>query len=81
MSTKPNQARIYRHVPVFLRELREKAKLTQRQLAARIDQTQWWVHRCETGSRRVDVAEFAVICAGCGVDPAEAIRELSKRRP
>jgi transcriptional regulator with XRE-family HTH domain len=80
MPTKPNQALIYRRVPAFLRELRERAGLTQRQLAARVGQTQWWVARSETGSRRLDVAEFVEFCVGCGTEPAEALTELTKRR-
>jgi transcriptional regulator with XRE-family HTH domain len=77
---KPNTALIYRRVPPFLREMREKAGLTQRQLASKIDQTQWWVARSETGSRRLDIAEFVEFCFGCGVEPTEALKELSTRR-
>jgi transcriptional regulator with XRE-family HTH domain len=80
MSTKPNHARVYAKVPPFLRGMREDAKLTQRQLAAKTKKPQWWIARIETGSRRVDVAEFLVFCEGCGVDPAQALTELSKAR-
>ena len=80
MATKRNQALIYRKVPLFLRELREKAKLTQRELADRIGQSQWWVARSELGSRRIDVAEFIEFCAGCDVEPTEALADLAKRR-
>lgn len=77
MATKRNQAVIYRRVPAFLRQLRENAGLTQRELAKRARQPQWWVHRCETGSRRVDVAEFIEYCRGCGVDPMRALAQLA----
>jgi transcriptional regulator with XRE-family HTH domain len=80
MATKRNQALIYRKVPSFLRELRERAGLTQRQLAQRVGQSQWWVARSETGSRRVDVAEFVEWCLGCRATAAEALAELAKRR-
>lgn len=80
MSTKPNQALIYARVPPFLRELRQEAGLTQRQLAQRTKQTQWWVARIETGSRRVDVSEFIEWCIGCGVEPAQSLTELARRR-
>ena len=80
MPTKPNQAVIYRKVPPFLRAMREAAGLTQRQLAARIGQNQWWVARSEIGSRRIDVAEFVEFCIGCRVDAAEALTELAQRR-
>lgn len=80
MATKRNWATIYRKVPPFLRELREQAGLTQRQLATKIGQSQWWVQRSEIGSRRVDAAEFIEFCLGCGVDPREAITVLLERR-
>ena len=77
---KPNTALIYRRVPLFLREMREKAGLTQRQLAEKIGKTQWWIARSETGSRRIDIAEFVEFCIGCDVDAAEAVTQLSRRR-
>jgi len=80
MATKRNQALIYRKVPHFLREVREKANLTQRELADRIGQSQWWVARSEMGSRRVDVAEFIEFCTGCNVEPTDALADLVKRR-
>ena len=80
MPTKRNQAIIYKKVPAFLRGMREEAGLTQRQLADRIGQSQWWVARSESGSRRLDVAEFIEFCVGCGADPAKALTELAKLR-
>jgi len=80
MPTKRNQALIYKKVPIFLRNMREKAGLTQRELADRIGQSQWWVARSETGSRRLDVAEFIEFCTGCGVDAGGAITDLARRR-
>lgn len=77
MATKANHAAIYRRVPAFLRQMREEAGLTQRQLAKRIRQSLSWVHRCETGSRRVDVAEFIEFCEGCDVDPTTAFKSLA----
>jgi transcriptional regulator with XRE-family HTH domain len=74
--TKRNQALSYRKVPPFLRQLREAAELTQRQLAKKLGENQWWVHRSEIGSRRVDVAEFARWAAGCGSEPDAAMRDL-----
>jgi len=76
MSTKPNQAPAYAKVPPFLRAMREDAKLTQRQLAAKISKPQWWVARIEIGSRRIDVAEFILFCEGCGKAPAAALMAL-----
>jgi transcriptional regulator with XRE-family HTH domain len=78
MATKPNQALAYQKVPPFLRELRNKAGLSQRQLAAKVRRPQWWVARIEIGSRRIDVTEFIVFCEGCGKDPAGAIKALRR---
>ena len=79
MPTKRNQALIYRKVPPFLRQLRERAGLTQRELAARLKESQWWAHRSEIGSRRLDVAEFVLWCQGCGVSPEEGLRQLTRQ--
>lgn len=78
VSAKPNHARIYRQVPGYLRQCREAAELTQRDLADRLGRPQWWVHRAETGSRRVDVAEFLEWCQGCDIDPHAALDEIAK---
>ena len=78
MATKPNQALIYRKVPHFLQQMREGAKLTQRQLAAKVRRPQWWVAPIELGSRRIDVAEFIVFCEGRGKEPAAAIQALRR---
>jgi len=80
MPTKRNHALVYRKVPPFLREMRKKAGLTQRQLAARVGLGQSWVARCETGSRRIDVAEFIEFCAGCGVEAVAAFADLARLR-
>jgi transcriptional regulator with XRE-family HTH domain len=79
MATKRNQARSYNPVPSFLREMRERADLTQRDLAKAVRDQQGWVHRSETGSRRVDISEFIRWCRGCGVDLGKALLELAAR--
>ena len=76
MPTKRNQALAYLKVPRFLRRMRAAAGLTQRELAGKLGESQWWVHRSEIGSRRVDVAEFVRWSAGCGREADAAIREL-----
>jgi hypothetical protein len=78
MATKPNHAMIYRKVPKFLQQMREGARLTQRQLPAKVKKPQWWVARIEIGSRRIDVAEFILFCEGCGKDPAAAIQAMRR---
>ncbi len=67
MPRKAQHSRHYRSVPTFLRELRDKAGLTQRALGKRLGKPQSWVYNCETGNRRVDVSEFARWCEACDV--------------
>jgi transcriptional regulator with XRE-family HTH domain len=62
----------YQPVQELLRALREEGTLTQRELGKRLDKPQSWVHNCEVGNRRVDVAEFAAWATACGVEPAAA---------
>jgi len=50
----------------------------QRQLAAEVKKPQSLVARIETGSGRIDVAEFILYCQGCGVAPAEALNRLQE---
>jgi len=59
----------YRQLPALLRQLREAAGLTQRDLGERLSRPQSWIYNCESANRRVDVAEFIAWCRGCGVDP------------
>ena len=53
--------------------------MTQRDLAAKLRRSQWWVARIETGSRRIDIAEFIQFCDGCGAEPEKALRQLREQ--
>jgi len=50
-------------------EARQRAGMTQRQLAARIKRPHSFVGRMEAGERRVDVIEFIEIARVLGADP------------
>jgi hypothetical protein len=54
--------------------------MTQRDVGKRLKKPQSWVFNCETGSRRVDLAEFCAWCEACGVDPANAVRRFIAAR-
>jgi hypothetical protein len=56
--------------------MREDAGLTQRQVGEKLGRPQSWVYNCETGNRRVDVAEFCDWCFACGVVPSTALRRV-----
>jgi transcriptional regulator with XRE-family HTH domain len=78
MAKKPNPPSSC-DVPGLLRQIREEAKLTQRDLAGRMKRAQPWIHKSEIGERRVDVSEFLDWCAACRYDPHEALRRLVKQ--
>ena len=62
---------------VFLRVLRksrQEAKLTQVDLAERLNQTQSFISKCERGERRLDVVELRAFCKAMGVDMADFIQ-------
>lgn len=77
---KSQHALTYRNVTILLRELREQAGLTQRELAAKVRRPQPWVHKTENGERRIDISEFLEWCIGCGADPEQAFHELVRKR-
>ncbi len=78
MVTKAQHDRRYRCLPPLLREMREEAGLTQRDLGALLKKPQSWVYNCETANRRVDVTEFIVWCEACEVTPQVGLRRVLK---
>ena len=64
-----------------LRAMRQQAGLTQAALAARLNRTQQWVYKCESGERRLDVLEFMEIADAIGFDPADFLTSLRKEAP
>ncbi|MGE3182354.1 MAG: helix-turn-helix domain-containing protein [Phycisphaerae bacterium] len=66
----------YRKMCRMLREMREEASLTQRELAEKVKMHPSMVHRSEIGDRRIDPVEFANWCRACDRDPGAQIRLL-----
>ena len=62
----------------LLRDLREKAGLTQADVAARLDKPQSFVAKYEGGERRLSAIEFIDIVRALGVEPIAAMRQLVK---
>jgi transcriptional regulator with XRE-family HTH domain len=58
----------------FIKEKREKADLTQHELARLIRRSQSYVATIETGQRRIDVVELVELAAALGFDPTAALR-------
>ena len=52
-----------------IRDARQKANLTQKQLGAKIGRSQQTIDGYETGSREPDVAMYKAIARACNVDP------------
>jgi transcriptional regulator with XRE-family HTH domain len=63
----------------ILREARQKAGLSQRELAARLDVPHSWVAKVESGERRIDLVEFGWFMTACGVSAAETVARLSRQ--
>lgn len=55
---------------------REKAGLTQRQLAARLGRSNSFVWKIEAGERNVNVLEFLDIADAVGVKPTDLVKRL-----
>ncbi|GFE78257.1 hypothetical protein GCM10011487_02570 [Steroidobacter agaridevorans] len=61
---------------------REKAGLTQQQLADRLGKPQSFISKYEGGERRIDVIEFIAIADALDIDASRAIRDVrAKYRP
>jgi transcriptional regulator with XRE-family HTH domain len=78
MATKSQHNMMYRVLPPFLREMREKAGLTQREIGKRLNKPHSYIYNCETANRRVDTTEFIAWSKACGVDPKTAFSQLLK---
>ncbi len=57
----------YETMVMLLRELREKAGLTQVTLAEKLGQSQSFVSKIERGERRLDIIQLRQICHVLGV--------------
>lgn len=55
---------------------REKAGLTQQQLATRLGKPQSFISKYEGGERRIDVIEFIAIAEALEMDASRAIRDV-----
>jgi len=63
----------------LLSAAREKAGLTQQQLADRLGKPQSYVAKYEGGERRIDVIEFISIARALNFDAGRAVREVGAK--
>lgn len=61
-----------------LKEIRERAGLTQRELCRLLEREHSFVSKYELGERRIDMAEFYWICKACGANPETEARKIMK---
>lgn len=68
----------YRCFLKLLREVRERAGLTQKQIAERLETTQSIISKCERGERRLDVVELKAWCQALDIPLPVFIAEFEK---
>jgi transcriptional regulator with XRE-family HTH domain len=61
-------------------EAREKAGLTQRELAQRLRRAYTFVSKIEIGERYLDVLEFCEYAQALGADAADLVRKFARVR-
>jgi hypothetical protein len=66
----------YQRLCELLRELRHEARLTQVQVAERLDEPQSFVSKYEAGERRLDVVELHQVGAALGVTVVAILQRL-----
>jgi DNA-binding transcriptional regulator YiaG len=66
----------YKIVGAALAAARQRANITQVELARRLGKPQSFVSAFEAGKRRVDVVEFLLIVRTVGADPVEIFAEI-----
>lgn len=71
---KSQHTREYKRLIAALRAAREKAGLTQEEVAGCLDTYASFVSKCESGERRLDVVELATLCRLYGTDLLDFLR-------
>jgi transcriptional regulator with XRE-family HTH domain len=60
----------------LLRQLRADAGFTQRELAKKLNQTQSFISKYESGERRLDPLELLQVCHALGISLVDFARKL-----
>ncbi|MDY0918439.1 helix-turn-helix domain-containing protein [Pseudomonas viridiflava] len=63
-----------------LRECRQRAGVSQVDLANRLGNTQTFISKCERGERRLDVVELVEFAEALGLMPLDVLGEFLERR-
>ena len=67
----------YQAVGAVLTRARERAGITQTQLARKLRKPQSFVSNLERGQRRIDVLELLVVIDALGGDPSRVFAEIA----
>lgn len=59
-----------------LRDTREQVPLTQLELASKLNVTQVFISKCESGQRRLDLIELRAWCAAMGVSTSDFLNAV-----
>ena len=78
VSTKTKLAGELRILGEVLVRARERAKLKQADVAARLGLPASYLSKIESGTRRLDVVELIRIAEAMGADPAEIVSEVAE---
>lgn len=63
----------------MLRDFRQRAGLTQIDLADRLEETQSFISKCERGERRLDLVQLRAFCTAMGVPLKQFVGEFERR--
>ena len=74
------QPKEYKHVGAALAAARDRAGLTQAQLARLLRKPQSFVSNYERGQRRIDVLELLRIVEALGADASGVFKDIIRRR-
>jgi transcriptional regulator with XRE-family HTH domain len=72
-------SREQRYLTALLREHREKAGLTQAEVAEKLGRPQSFVSKVESGERRLDLVELRELCRVLGIEVVDFVREFDER--
>ena len=65
-----------RIVGEWIKEMRERAGLAQRELCRKLGREHSFISKCELGERRIDIVEFYRICVACNANPETEARRI-----
>lgn len=64
-----------RRLAALLRQVRQRANLTQSQLAEMVGQTQSYVSKYENGEQRLDLVELEAVCKAVGISLTDFVEQ------